>query len=140
MPYFDRAIVTPWRGYRDDVQVSGETLRQVRLLAGLSRERLARLADTSYATIIRAERGRDTAGRRRPSAMRRETLERIAKALGVAPALLVRVHGKGTRNGRDHAHPGATVRNGGAPGSAGTRGVDQAGRDRVDGDAVRDAR
>ena len=95
MPDFARAIVTPWRGYRDDVQVSGETMRQVRLIAGLSRERLARRAEVSCATIIRAERGRDTAGGRRPSDMRRETLERIAKALGVTTALLVRVHGKG---------------------------------------------
>ena len=68
MPDFARAIVIPWRRYRDDVQVSGEMLRHIRLLAGLSRERLARLADTSCATIIRAERGRDTAEGRRPSA------------------------------------------------------------------------
>ena len=140
MPDFDRAIVTPWRGYRDDVQVSAEILRQVRLIAGLSRERLARRAEVSCATIIRAERGRDSGDGKRQVALRSETLERIAKALGVTTALLIRRTEREKRNGRNHEHPGATVRDGGAPGSAGTRRVNQAIRDRVDGDAVHEPR
>jgi DNA-binding XRE family transcriptional regulator len=132
MPDFARATV--WRGQADDVRVSGETLRQVRLSQGLSMERLARRADVSYATIVRAERGRDN----REAALRRETVERIAQALGVVPALLIR-RGKGTRNGRNHEHPGKAVRDGGAPGGPGARGAHPAVGDRVDGDAVRDA-
>lgn len=139
MPDFDRANVTPvWRGFADDLRVSGETLRQVRLLRGLSREALARAAILSYATIVRAERGRDGVDGKRDAALRRETVERIARALGVEPGLLIR-QGKGKRNGRDHANTGQTVRNGGAPRRSGARGAHPAGGDCVDGDAVRDA-
>jgi transcriptional regulator with XRE-family HTH domain len=141
MPDFERATVTtPYRGYGDDVRISGETLRQVRLLAGMSRETLARLSDTSYHTIIRAERGRDVGDGKRQAAIRRETLERIAQALGVVPALLIRrTERKAKGHGRNNADQGQTVRDGGAPGAAGARGVDPADGDRVDGDAVRDA-
>lgn len=132
MPDFARAKV--WRGQADDVRVSGETLRQVRLSQGLSMERLARRADVSYATIVRAERGREN----REAALRRETVERIAGALGVVPALLIR-RGKGKHSGRDHANQGKAVRDGGAPGGPGTRGAHPSVGDRVDGDAVRDA-
>jgi transcriptional regulator with XRE-family HTH domain len=140
MPDFERARVTvAWRGYGDDVQISGETMRQVRLLAGLSMESLARATGLAYATIIRAERGRDVADGKRQAAIRKETLERIAQALGVVPALLIRrTERKAKGHGRNHADTGQTVRDGGAPGAAGTRGVDQADGDRVDGDAVRD--
>ena len=139
MPDFDRANVTPvWRGFADDLRVSGETLRQVRLLRGLSREALARAAILSYATIVRAERGRDGVDGKRDAALRRETVERIAEALGVEPGLLIR-QGKGKRNGRDHEHPGKTVRNGGAPRRSGARGTHPADGNRIDGDAVRDA-
>ena len=139
MPDFERANVTPvWRGFADDLRVSGETLRQVRLLRGLSREALARAAVLSYATIVRAERGRDGVDGKRDAALRRETVERIATALGVEPGLLIR-QGKGKRNGRDHEHPRKTVRNGGAPRRSGARGAHPAGGDRIDGDAVRDA-
>ena len=133
MPDFARATV--WRGQADDVRVSGETLRQVRLSQGLSMERLARRADVSYATIVRAERGREN----REAALRRETVERIAQALGVVPALLIRRTGKGKHSGRDHEHSRATVRDGGTPGGPGTRGAHPSVGDRVDGDAVRDA-
>ena len=133
MPDFARATV--WRGQEDDVRVSGETMRQVRLSQGLSMERLARRADVSYATIVRAERGRDN----REAALRMETVDRIAGALGVVPALLIR-QGKGKHRGRNHEHPGKAVRDGGAPGGPGARGAHPAVGDRVDGDAVRDAR
>ena len=140
MPDFERANVTPvWRGFADDLRVSGETLRQVRLLRGLSREALARLAMLSYATIVRAERGRDGVDGKRDAALRRETVERIAQALGVEPGLLIRQGGKGKRRGRNNEHQGQTVRDGGAPGATGARGAHPADGDRVDGDAVRDA-
>lgn len=140
MPDFDRANVTPvWRGFADDLRVSGETLRQVRLLRGLSREALARSAVLSYATIVRAERGRDGVDGKRDAALRRETVERIAQALGVEPGLLIRQGGKGKRSGRNHEHPGKTLRNGGAPRRPSARGAHPADGDRVDGDAVRDA-
>ena len=141
MPDFDRANVTPvWRGFSDDLRVSGETLRQVRLLRGLSREALARSAMLSYATIVRAERGRDAGvDGKRDAALRRETVERIAQALGVEPGLLIRQGKKGKRRGRNNADKGQTVRNGGAPGATGARGAHPADGDRVDGDAVRDA-
>ena len=139
MPDFETATVTPvWRGFADDLRVSGETMRQVRLLRGLSREALARAAVLSYATIVRAERGRDGVDGKRDAALRRETVERIATALGVEPGLLIRQGGKGKRNGRDHEHQGSTVRNGGASGRTGARRAHPAGGDRVDGDAVRD--
>ena len=139
MPDFERANVTPvWRGFADDLRVSGETMRQVRLLRGLSREALARAAVLSYATIVRAERGRDGVDGKRDAALRRETVERIAQALGVEPGLLIR-QGKGKRNGRDHDHQGKTVRNGGASRRSGARGAHPAGGDRVDGNAVCDA-
>ena len=141
MPEFERANVTPvWRGFADDLRVSGETLRQVRLLRGLSREALARLAMLSYATIVRAERGRDGVDGKRDAALRRETVERIAGALDVEPGLLIRQGGKkGKRRGRNNEHQGQTVRDGGAPGATGARGAHPADGDRVDGDAVRDA-
>jgi len=140
MPDFEAATVTPvWRGFADDLRVSGETMRQVRLLRGLSREALARAAILSYATIVRAERGRDGVDGKRDAALRRETVERIATALGVEPGLLIRQGGKGKRSGRDHEHQGSSVRNRGASRRSGARGAHPAGGDRVDGDAVRDA-
>jgi len=141
MPDFDRASVTVvWRGYGDDVRISGETMRQVRLLAGMSRETLARLSNTSYATIVRAERGRDVADGKRQAAIRKETLERIAQALGVVPALLIRrTERKAKGHGRNNADTRPTLRDGGTPGAAGARGTHPADGDRVDGDAVRDA-
>ena len=141
MPDFERASVTPvWRGFADDLRVSGETLRQVRLLRGLSREALARSAVLSYATIVRAERGRDGVDGKRDAALRRETVERIAQALGVEPGLLIRQGKKGKRRGRNNADQGQTVRNGGTSGATGARGAHPADGDRVDGDAVRDDR
>ena len=129
-----------WRGYGDDVQISGETMRQVRLLAGLSREALARATGLAYATIVRAERGRDVADGKREARMRKESVERIAQALGVEPGLLIRQGGKkGKRRGRNHEHQGQTVRDGGTPGATGARRAHPADGDRVDGDAVRDA-
>ena len=139
MPDFASASVTGvWRGFADDMRVSGETLRQVRLLRGLSREALARVAVLSYATIVRAERGRDGAGGKRDAALRRETVERIAEALGVEPGLLIRQGKKGKRRGRNNANSGETLRDGGTSGAAGTRGTHPADGDRVDGDAVRE--
>ena len=142
MPDFERASVTVvWRGYGDDVRISGETMRQVRLLAGMSMETLARATGLAYATIVRAERGRDVADGKRQAAIRKETLERIAQALGVVPALLIRrTERKAKGHGRNNADTGQTVRDGGAPGAAGTRGVDQADGHRVDGDAVHEPR
>lgn len=141
MPDFANASVTVvWRGYGDDVQISGETMRQVRLLAGLSMESLARATGLAYATIIRAERGRDVADGKREARMRKESVERIAQALGVVPALLIRrTERKAKGHGRNNADTGAAVRDGGAPGATGARGTHQADGDRVDGDAVRDA-
>ena len=90
MPDFERASATAvWRGYGDDVRISGETMRRVRLREGLSREALARATGLAYHTIIRAERGRDVADGKREVRMRRETAERIAQALGVEPGLLI---------------------------------------------------
>ena len=142
MPDFERASVTVvWRGYGDDVQISGETMRQVRLLAGMSRETLARLSNTSYATIVRAERGRDMADGKRQAGIRKETLERIAQALGVVPALLIRrTERKAKGRGRNNADTGQTLRDGGTPGATGARGAHPAGGDRVDGDAVHEPR
>ena len=138
MPDFERASVTVvWRGYGDDVRISGETMRQVRLLAGLSREALARATGLAYATIVRAERGRDVTDGKREARMRKETVERIAQALGVEPGLLIRRIGKVAKGrGRNNADQGQTVRDGGAPGATGARGVDSPDGDRVDGDAV----
>ena len=138
MPDFERASVTVvWRGYGDDVRISGETMRQVRLLAGLSMEGLARATGLAYATIVRAERGRDVAEGKREARMRKETVERIAQALGVEPGLLIRRIGKVAKGrGRNNEHQGQTVRDGGAPGATGARGVDSPDGDRVDGDAV----
>jgi len=139
MPDFARATV--WRGQPDDVRISGETMRQVRLLAGMSMETLARLSNTSYATIVRAERGRDVADGKRQAAIRKETLERIAQALGVVPALLIRrTERKARGHGRNNADTGQTLRDGGAPGATGTRGAHPADGDRVDGDAVHEPR
>ena len=142
MPDFERASVTVvWRGYGDDVRISGETLRQVRLLAGLSMESLARATGLAYATIIRAERGRDVADGKREARMRKESVKRIAQALGVEPGLLIRrTERKAKGHGRNNADTGQTVRDGGAPGATGARGAHPAGGDRVDGDAVRDDR
>jgi transcriptional regulator with XRE-family HTH domain len=142
MPDFERASVTVvWRGYGDDVRISGETMRQVRLLAGMSMEALARATGLAYATIIRAERGRDMADGKRQAAIRKETLERIAVALGVVPALLIRrTERKANGRGRNNADTGQTVRDGGAPGATGARGTHQADGDRVDGDAVHEPR
>jgi transcriptional regulator with XRE-family HTH domain len=142
MPDFERAsVTTPWRGYGDDVRISGETMRQVRLLAGMSMEALARATGLAYATIIRAERGRDMADGKRQAAIRRETLERIAEALGVVPALLIRrTERKARGHGRNNADQGQTVRDGGAPGATGARGAHPADGDRVDGDAVHEPR
>ena len=138
MPDFARATV--WRGQPDDVRISGETMRQVRLLAGMSMEALARATGLAYATIIRAERGRDVADGKRQAAIRKETLERIAVALGVVPALLIRrTERKAKAHGRNHADQGTAVRDGGASGATGARGAHPAVGDRVDGDAVRDA-
>ena len=138
MPDFARATV--WRGQPDDVRISGETMRQVRLLAGMSMEALARATGLAYATIIRAERGRDVADGKRQAAIRKETLERIAQALGVVPALLIRrTERKAKAHGRNNADQGQTVRDGGTPGATGARGAHPADGDRVDGDAVRDA-
>ena len=138
MPDFARATV--WRGQPDDVRISGETMRQVRLLAGMSMEALARATGLAYATIIRAERGRDVADGKRQAAIRKETLERIAQALGVVPALLIRrTERKAKAHGRNHADQGTAVRDGGASGATGARGAHPAVGDRVDGDAVRDA-
>lgn len=133
--------VTPaWRGQPDDVRISGETMRQVRLLAGMSMETLARATGLAYATIIRAERGRDVADGKREARMRKESVERIAQALGVEPGLLIRRIGKVAKGrGRNNADTGQTVRDGGAPGAAGARGTHTADGDRVDGDAVCDA-
>ena len=137
MPDFARATV--WRGQPDDVRISGETMRQVRLLAGMSMESLARATGLAYATIIRAERGRDVADGKRQAAIRKETLERIAQALGVVPALLIRrTERKARGHGRNNADTGETLRDGGAPGATGARGTHPADGDRVDGDAVRD--
>ena len=138
MPDFERASVTVvWRGYGDDVQISGETMRQVRLLAGLSREALARATGLASATIVRAERGRDVTDGKREARMRKETVERIAQALGVEPGLLIRRIGKVAKGrGRNNEHQGQTVRDGGTPGATGARGVDSPDGDRVDGDAV----
>ena len=138
MPDFERASVTVvWRGYGDDVRISGETMRQVRLLAGLSREALARATGLASATIVRAERGRDVTDGKREARMRKETVERIAQALGVEPGLLIRRIGKVAKGrGRNNADQGQTVRDGGAPGATGARGVDSPDGDRVDGDAV----
>ena len=134
--------VTPaWRGYDDDVRISGETMRQVRLLAGMSMESLARATGLAYATIIRAERGRDMADGKREARMRKESVERIAVALGVEPGLLIRRIGKVAKGrGRNNANTGEAVRDGGAPGATGARGTHPADGDRVDGDAVRDDR
>ena len=142
MPDFERASVTMvWRGYGDDVRISGETMRQVRLLAGMSMEALARATGLAYATIIRAERGRDMGDGKRQAAIRKETLERIAQALGVVPALLIRrTERKAKGLGRNNADTGKAVRDGGAPGATGARGTHPADGDRVDGDAVRDDR
>jgi|GEM_PF-1520783 len=142
MPDFERASVTVvWRGYGDDVRISGETMRQVRLLAGMSMESLARATGLAYATIVRAERGRDVADGKRQAAIRKETLERIAQALGVVPALLIRrTERKARGHGRNNADQGQAVRDGGASGAAGARGTHPADGDRVDGDAVRDDR
>lgn len=148
MPDFERATVTVvslrltrpsrgWRGYGDDVQISGETLRQVRLQAGMSREALARATGLAYATIVRAERGRDVADGKREARMRKETVERIAQALGVEPGLLIRRIGKVAKGrGRNNADTRQTVRDGGTPGATGARGAHPADGDRVDGDAV----
>ena len=138
MPDFERASVTVvWRGYGDDVRISGETMRQVRLLAGLSREALARATGLASSTIVRAERGRDVTDGKREARMRKETVERIAQALGVEPGLLIRRIGKVAKGrGRNNEHQGQTVRDGGAPGATGARGVDSPDGDRVDGDAV----
>ena len=142
MPDFERASVTVvWRGYGDDVQISGETMRQVRLLAGLSMEGLARATGLAYATIVRAERGRDVGDHKREARMRKETVERIAQALGVEPGLLIRRIGKVAKGrGRNNEHQGQTVRNGGASGATGARGAHPADGDRVDGDAVHEPR
>jgi len=138
MPDFARATV--WRGQPDDVQISGETMRQVRLLAGMSMEALARATGLAYATIIRAERGRDVADGKREARMRKESVERIAQALGVEPGLLIRrTERKAKGRGRNNADQGQTVRDGGTPGATGARGTHPADGDRVDGDAVRDA-
>ena len=141
MPDFANASVTVvWRGYGDDVRISGETMRQVRLLAGMSMEALARATGLAYATIIRAERGRDMADGKREARMRKESVERIAVALGVVPALLIRrTERKAKAHGRNHADQGTAVRDGGASGATGARGAHPAVGDRVDGDAVRDA-
>ena len=138
MPDFERASVTVvWRGYGDDVRISGETMRQVRLLAGLSMEGLARATGLAYATIVRAERGRDVTDGKREARMRKETVERIAQALGVEPGLLIMRIGKVAKGrGRNNEHQGQTVRDGGTPGATGARGVDSPDGDRVDGDAV----
>ena len=138
MPDFERASVTVvWRGYGDDVRISGETMRQVRLLAGLSREALARATGLASSTIVRAERGRDVTDGKREARMRKESVERIAQALGVEPGLLIRRIGKVAKGrGRNNEHQGQTVRNGGAPGATGARGVGSPDGDRVDGDAV----
>jgi len=142
MPDFERASVTVvWRGYGDDVRISGETMRQVRLLAGMSMETLARATGLAYATIVRAERGRDMADGKRQAAIRKETLERIAQALGVVPALLIRrTERKAKGHGRNNADTGQTVRDGGTPGATGARGTHPADGDRVDGDAVHEPR
>ena len=142
MPDFERASVTVvWRGYGDDVRISGETMRQVRLLAGMSMEALARATGLAYATIVRAERGRDMADGKREARMRKETLERIAQALGVVPALLIRrTERKAKGHGRNHADQGQAVRDGGTPGATGARGTHPADGDRVDGDAVHEPR
>lgn len=143
---FERATVTvfkrktgrrAWRGYGDDVEISGETMRQVRLLAGLSREALARATGLAYATIVRAERGRDVADGKRDARMRKESVERIAVALGVEPGLLIRRTGKVEKGrGRNNEHQGQTVRDGGTSGATGARRAHPADGDRVDGDAV----
>ena len=143
MPDFERASVTVvWRGYGDDVQISGETMRQVRLLAGMSMEGLARATGLAYATIFRAEHGRDRRGRPdREARMRKESVERIAQALGVVPALLIRrTERKAKGHGRNNANTGETVRDGGTPGATGARGTHPADGDRVDGDAVHEPR
>jgi len=142
MPDFERASVTVvWRGYGDDVQISGETMRQVRLLAGMSMETLARATGLAYATIIRAERGRDVADGKREARMRKESVERIAQALGVVPALLIRrTERKAKGRERNNADTGQTVRDGGTPGATGARGAHPADGDRVDGDAVHEPR
>ena len=142
MPDFERASVTVvWRGYGDDVRISGETMRQVRLLAGMSMETLARATGLAYATIVRAERGRDVADGKRQAAIRKETLERIAQALGVVPALLIRrTERKAKGRERNHADQGTAVRDGGASGATGARGAHPAVGDRVDGDAVHEPR
>lgn len=142
MPDFERASVTVvWRGYGDDVQISGETMRQVRLQAGMSRETLASAAGLAYHTIVRAERGRDVADGKREARMRKESVERIAQALGVEPGLLIRRIGKVAKGrGRNNADQGQTVRDGGTPGATGARAAHPADGDRVHGDAVRDDR
>lgn len=137
MPDLDGADVTPvWRGYGDDQRISGETMQQIRLLQGFSRDAVARATGLSYATIVRAERGRDGADGKRQAKMRKETVERIAHALGVEPALLIRRIGKGIGHGRNHTDQGQTVRNGGTPRGTGARSGHPADGDRVDGDAV----
>ena len=138
MPDLDGADQAPvWRGFADDQRISGETLRQVRLQAGMSRETLASATGLAYATIVRAERGRDVTDGKREARMRKESVERIAQALGVEPGLLIKRIGKVAKGrGRNNEHQGQTVRDGGAPGATGARGVDSPDGDRVDGDAV----
>ena len=138
MPDFERASVTVvWRGYGDDVRISGETMRQVRLLAGLSREALARATGLASSTIVRAERGRDVTDGKREARMRKESVERIAQALGVEPGLLIKRIGKVAKGrGRNNEHQGQTVRDGGTPGATGARRAHPADGDRVDGDAI----
>ena len=142
MPDLDGADKAPvWRGFADDQRISGETLRQVRLQAGMSREALASATGLAYHTIVRAERGRDVAYGKREARIRKETVERIAQALGVEPGLLIKRIGKVAKGrGRNNEHQGQTVRDGGTSGATGARGAHPADGDRVDGDAVRDDR
>lgn len=72
-----------WRGWANDVVVSGATLRSVRTGLGWSRERVAREARCSVETVERAERGRRTVAGLRPAALRLTTAQAIAGALGI---------------------------------------------------------
>jgi len=55
----------------------GKNIRRLRKSRGLSQDRLSKLADVSYNSIIKLETG----GIRNPTI---ETLQKIAKALGVS--------------------------------------------------------
>jgi len=60
-----------------DIPTIGKNLKKLRKQKGLSQDRLSKLADVSYNTVIKLESGRIT----NPTI---ETLQKLAKALGVS--------------------------------------------------------